>query len=149
MIFIRAQMIGNSGWGLARAATIAIRYATVRRQFADAEATGPEALVENQVINYPSVHMRLLPLLAQAYAFIVRDFDFDCSWTHKCSLPYHLDGGQGHGMSEAGTKILIQYLKMALFYRSTCTQAWPRNWRVAIRPSWPKHMRLVQVLKAT
>lgn len=37
MIFIRAQMIGNLGWSLAKAATISTRYLHIRRQFANPE----------------------------------------------------------------------------------------------------------------
>lgn len=46
-------------------ATIAIRYATVRRQ----GEIGPDGL-EHQTISYPSVHVRLIPLLSRAYVFI-------------------------------------------------------------------------------
>ena len=42
-----------------KAATIAIRYATVRRQ----GSMGPDGL-EKQTISYPSVHFRLLPILS-------------------------------------------------------------------------------------
>lgn len=45
--------------------TIAIRYGTIRRQ----GEVGPDGM-EKQVINYPSVHGRLLPILARAYVFI-------------------------------------------------------------------------------
>lgn len=48
------------------AATIAIRYTTVRRQ----GAKGPDGL-ERQVITYPSVYYRLLPILAHAYVFVI------------------------------------------------------------------------------
>ena len=48
------------------AATIAIRYTTVRRQGSkDSEG------LERQVITYPSVYYRLLPALAHAYVFVV------------------------------------------------------------------------------
>ena len=50
----------------APAVTIAIRYATVRRQ----GSKGPDGL-ERQVITYPSVYYRLLPVLAHAYVFIL------------------------------------------------------------------------------
>ena len=47
------------------AATVAIRYATVRRQ-------GERGLdgLEKQIISYPSVYHRLLPILSRAYMFI-------------------------------------------------------------------------------
>ena len=47
------------------AATVAIRYATVRRQ----GERGPDGL-EKQIISYPSVYYRLLPILSRAYMFI-------------------------------------------------------------------------------
>lgn len=46
-------------------ATVAIRYATVRRQ----GEVGPDGL-ERQTITYPSVHVRLVPLIARAYVFV-------------------------------------------------------------------------------
>jgi hypothetical protein len=46
-------------------ATIAIRYATVRRQ----GEVGPDGL-ERQTITYPSLYVRLIPLIARAYVFI-------------------------------------------------------------------------------
>jgi hypothetical protein len=46
-------------------ATVAIRYATVRRQ----GEIGPDGL-ERQTITYPSVHVRLVPLIARAYVFV-------------------------------------------------------------------------------
>ncbi|KAF5338285.1 hypothetical protein D9757_014912 [Collybiopsis confluens] len=47
------------------AAVIAIRYATVRRQ----GTKGHDGL-EKQVISYPSLHTRLLPILSRAYVYI-------------------------------------------------------------------------------
>ena len=51
---------------LARAVTIAIRYTAIRRQFRDrdGDGTGPEMAV----LDYPTVQIRLLPLLATAFA---------------------------------------------------------------------------------
>lgn len=45
---------------------MAIRYATVRRQ----GNKGPDGL-ERQIITYPSVHHRLLPILSRAYVYIL------------------------------------------------------------------------------
>ncbi|KAF8591665.1 acyl-CoA oxidase [Ramaria rubella] len=64
MVYIRASMISQGAWLTAKAATIAIRYATVRRQ-----GNGPQGK-ETPVITYPSVHHRLLPVLSRAYAWI-------------------------------------------------------------------------------
>lgn len=50
---------------LARAVTISIRYCSIRRQFRDRSSGSDQ---EMAVIDYPSVQIRLLPLLATAYA---------------------------------------------------------------------------------
>ncbi|KAK4053613.1 hypothetical protein OIO90_003852 [Microbotryomycetes sp. JL221] len=72
MVFIRAQMIGNLAWRLAKATTISTRYLHTRRQFADTSLKpGQEGFgVERQVISYPGVYMRVLPQIAKAYVFI-------------------------------------------------------------------------------
>ncbi|GAA97160.1 uncharacterized protein L969DRAFT_84418 [Mixia osmundae IAM 14324] len=69
MVFIRAQMISAVSMSLTKATTIATRYLHVRRQFADPEAKGERAEEELNVIFYPSVYMRLLPLIAKSYVF--------------------------------------------------------------------------------
>ncbi|KAG6812804.1 hypothetical protein H0H93_013675, partial [Arthromyces matolae] len=65
MLYIRANMVTGAGWLMAKAATVAIRYCTVRRQ----GNKGPDGL-ELQTITYPSVYIRLLPILSHAYVFI-------------------------------------------------------------------------------
>ncbi|CAA7261995.1 unnamed protein product [Cyclocybe aegerita] len=65
MLYIRANMVTGGGWLIAKAATVAIRYATVRRQ-GEREQDG----LEKQIISYPSVYYRLLPILSRAYMFI-------------------------------------------------------------------------------
>ncbi|KAK1236046.1 hypothetical protein PQX77_000725 [Marasmius sp. AFHP31] len=65
MLYIRSGMVTAAGWSTAKAATIAIRYASVRRQ----GSKGPDGL-EMPVISYPSLHARLFPILARAYVFI-------------------------------------------------------------------------------
>ncbi|THV04494.1 peroxisomal oxidase [Dendrothele bispora CBS 962.96] len=65
MLYIRSGMVTSAGWLIARAATISIRYATVRRQ----GNKGPDGL-EFQVITYPSLYSRLMPILARAYVYI-------------------------------------------------------------------------------
>ncbi|KAF9456699.1 acyl-CoA dehydrogenase/oxidase C-terminal [Collybia nuda] len=64
MMYIRANMVTGAGWLMAKAATVAIRYASVRRQ---GELT--ENGLERQIIQYPSVYIRLLPILSHAYVF--------------------------------------------------------------------------------
>lgn len=66
MMYIRASMVTGAGWTIAKAITIAIRYATVRRQ-GNPDPRGMEC----QVIQYPSTYYRLLPILSRAYVFIL------------------------------------------------------------------------------
>ncbi|KDN43088.1 acyl-CoA oxidase [Tilletiaria anomala UBC 951] len=70
MVFIRSQMIDRCGWMLSRAITIALRYSHVRRQFRDPSSTD-ENDQERSVLSYPSLNRRLLPLLANSYAYIL------------------------------------------------------------------------------
>jgi hypothetical protein len=73
-------MVTGAGWLLAKgmchlsfialmliktAATVSVRYATVRRQ----GEKGPDGL-ERQTISYSSVYGRLLPIISHAYVFI-------------------------------------------------------------------------------
>jgi len=52
---------------LARATTVSVRYASIRRQFQDRDAKDPNA-PEVSVLDYPTVQIRLLPLLATTFA---------------------------------------------------------------------------------
>ena len=57
---------------MARSATVAIRYCSVRRQFADRDAPQTDdgrQPAETQVINYQLVQARIFPPLVQAFAF--------------------------------------------------------------------------------
>ncbi|KAG6877480.1 hypothetical protein C0993_006948 [Termitomyces sp. T159_Od127] len=65
MLYIRANMIAALGWLMGKAATISIRYSTVRRQ-----GSKNRDGLEQQVITYPSQYIRLLPILSHAYVFI-------------------------------------------------------------------------------
>lgn len=62
----------ESRFVLARAATIAVRYAAIRSQFVDAanpkKLEGTTRVVETPVIDYNMVQYRLFPVIAQAYA---------------------------------------------------------------------------------
>ncbi len=72
LTFIRANIVREARTVLMRAATIAIRYCAVRRQFADRDAPkyGEDGKpIENQVLDYTLVQNRLFPVLAQAFAF--------------------------------------------------------------------------------
>ncbi|GAA5865050.1 hypothetical protein JCM8547_007694 [Rhodosporidiobolus lusitaniae] len=74
MVYIRAGIVAGASLILARSATVAIRYCSVRRQFADKDApsffdTGL-APGETQVINYSLVQARIFPPLVQAFALL-------------------------------------------------------------------------------
>lgn len=63
----RAYLIGNARSVLARAVTIAVRYTLIRRQFGDRDSalTDPP---EEAVLDYTTVQIRVLPLLATTCA---------------------------------------------------------------------------------
>jgi acyl-CoA oxidase len=63
MLFVRADIVKGAGGVLAKAATIATRYAAVRRQTAVKAGE-----LETQVLDYQNVAHTLLPLVASAYA---------------------------------------------------------------------------------
>ncbi|KAL2809081.1 acyl-CoA dehydrogenase/oxidase [Aspergillus granulosus] len=66
LTFMRSKIIQHARLVLARAVTVAVRYTTVRRQFADRD--GPSNGPELPVLDYPTVQIRILPLLATAFA---------------------------------------------------------------------------------
>ncbi|KAF9892105.1 hypothetical protein FE257_002511 [Aspergillus nanangensis] len=65
MTHARKRIILAARLVLARAVTVAVRYCSIRRQFRDKDSTGP---LESAVLDYPTVQIRILPLLATAYA---------------------------------------------------------------------------------
>jgi acyl-CoA oxidase len=67
LTFVRAQIIMHARLILARAVTVAVRYLSIRRQFADRDSKDAKA-PEQAVLNYPTVQIRILPLLATTYA---------------------------------------------------------------------------------
>ncbi|CAO3646632.1 unnamed protein product [Cunninghamella blakesleeana] len=62
----RVAMVVDSGNVSKKALTIAIRYAAVRRQFANSKSGG----VETKLLDYPIHQRRLMPLLAQSFAML-------------------------------------------------------------------------------
>jgi acyl-CoA oxidase len=64
---VRASIIMHARLIIARAVTIAVRYTCVRRQFQDRDSTDKRA-PELSVLDYPTVQIRILPLLATAFA---------------------------------------------------------------------------------
>ena len=67
LTFVRAQIISHARLILARAVTIAVRYTSIRRQFQDRDSKDSKAL-EVSVLDYPTVQIRILPLLATTFA---------------------------------------------------------------------------------
>lgn len=64
---VRATIVMHARLVLARAVTIAIRYTSIRRQFQSRDSPSPSGL-ETSVLDYPTVQIRLLPLLAASFA---------------------------------------------------------------------------------
>ncbi|KAF1353949.1 acyl-CoA dehydrogenase/oxidase C-terminal [Delphinella strobiligena] len=67
LTWVRSTIVLQAGGVLARGVTIATRYAAVRRQFQDRDSMDKSG-GENQVLNYTTVQIRLLTLLATTYA---------------------------------------------------------------------------------
>ncbi|BEI86750.1 hypothetical protein CcaverHIS002_0700960 [Cutaneotrichosporon cavernicola] len=65
MTFLRVGIAADAATTLARAASIAVRYTAVRKQFADDDSKSP---AEVPVLDYTMVQFRLLPLIATSYA---------------------------------------------------------------------------------
>lgn len=65
MTFLRVGIAADAATTLARAVSIAVRYTSVRKQFADEDSKSKD---ETAVLNYSMVQHRLLPLVALSYA---------------------------------------------------------------------------------
>ncbi|KAJ2374775.1 hypothetical protein IW150_002917 [Coemansia sp. RSA 2607] len=68
MVFVRTQIVRGMSQTLAKATTIALRYTSMRRQFAGKSDKPLAKNVESPVLDYGMVQYRLIPLLAQNYA---------------------------------------------------------------------------------
>lgn len=65
LTYVRANIVHQARLVLARAVTVAVRYTAIRRQFQDRDKkNGPEI----SVLDYPTVQIRILPLLATTFA---------------------------------------------------------------------------------
>ncbi|KAH3964189.1 hypothetical protein HBI26_174300 [Parastagonospora nodorum] len=67
LTYVRGQIIMHARLVLARAVTIAVRYCSIRRQFRDRDSKSPQD-DEMKVLDYPTVQIRILPLLATTFA---------------------------------------------------------------------------------
>ncbi|KAI2792798.1 hypothetical protein POX_b02841 [Penicillium oxalicum] len=66
LTYARAKIVRHARLVLARAVTVAVRYTVIRRQFRDRDGSGTEQ--EMSVLDYPTVQIRILPLLATTFA---------------------------------------------------------------------------------
>lgn len=66
LTYVRAKIVRHARLVLARAVTVAVRYTVIRRQFRDRDGSGTEQ--EMSVLDYPTVQIRILPLLATTFA---------------------------------------------------------------------------------
>ena len=66
LTYIRANIVMQARLMLARAITISVRYLCIRRQFRDRDGDGIGD--EVAVLDYPSVQIRILPLVATTFA---------------------------------------------------------------------------------
>lgn len=67
LTFVRGQIIMHARLVLARAVTVAVRYCSIRRQFRDRDSKTAHDK-EMKVLDYPTVQIRILPLLATTFA---------------------------------------------------------------------------------
>ncbi|KAL4812733.1 acyl-CoA dehydrogenase/oxidase C-terminal [Aspergillus spinulosporus] len=67
LTYMRSKIVQHARLVLARAVTVAVRYTAVRRQFKDRD-NASENSAELPVLDYPTVQIRILPLLATAFA---------------------------------------------------------------------------------
>ncbi|OMJ18172.1 Peroxisomal acyl-coenzyme A oxidase 1, partial [Smittium culicis] len=70
MVLNRANIASGLGSQLAKGITIAVRYTSVRRQFGDQNKQ------ETQVLDYPIVQYRVIPILAKTYAMLGMSHEF-------------------------------------------------------------------------
>lgn len=66
MLAVRVGIVTSSTLTLQAASTVAVRYSSIRRQFADTSSVGGKK--EKQVLDYLSQQYRVLPQIAAAYA---------------------------------------------------------------------------------
>ncbi|KAI9259492.1 acyl-CoA dehydrogenase/oxidase C-terminal [Phascolomyces articulosus] len=70
MVWVRANIVLGVRMAIAKAATVAVRYSAVRKQFVDAAnpRKWDNQVIETPVIDYTMQQYRLLPAIASAYA---------------------------------------------------------------------------------
>ncbi|KAJ2602578.1 fatty-acyl coenzyme A oxidase [Coemansia sp. RSA 1721] len=94
----RVSMVSDSANVAKRALTIAVRYASVRRQFSD----GTPNAVETKLLDYPIHQHRLLPLMAQAFAMIFTAREVSANYERLMGVLSELGGdAKGAAVDEA------------------------------------------------
>ncbi|KAI9313438.1 acyl-CoA dehydrogenase/oxidase C-terminal [Dichotomocladium elegans] len=70
MVFVRAHIVLGVRLAMAKAATIAVRYSAIRKQFVDAgnPRKWDNKVIETPVLDYTMQQYRLLPIVAASYA---------------------------------------------------------------------------------
>ena len=88
MTYVRANLVMHARLALARVATVAVRYTAIRHQFRDrdGDGTGPEMAV----LDYPMVQIRVLPLLATAFAL---HYNGHAMWNLYIRTRENVEGG--------------------------------------------------------
>ncbi|KAI7821385.1 acyl-CoA dehydrogenase/oxidase [Gamsiella multidivaricata] len=107
MTAVRTTLINHSALSMARGATIAIRYCAVRRQGNVNVATD----LETQVLDYPAVQYRVLPLLSHAFATI-----FSGYWMNEMYAQYNAN------ISKGDTSLLKDVHVYSSGLKSYCTK---------------------------
>ncbi|KAG0238660.1 Acyl-coenzyme A oxidase (Acyl-CoA oxidase) [Actinomortierella wolfii] len=107
MTAVRSSLINHSALSMARGATIATRYCAVRRQGNVQLSTG----LETQVLDYPSVQYRVLPLISHAFATI-----FSGYWMNEMYAQYSAD------ISKGDTSLLKDVHVYSSGLKSYCTK---------------------------
>ncbi|KAJ2850460.1 fatty-acyl coenzyme A oxidase, partial [Coemansia erecta] len=94
----RVSMVSDSANVAKRALTIAVRYASVRRQFSD----GTPGAAETKLLDYPIHQHRLLPLMAQAFAMIFTAREVSANYERLMGVLGELGGdAKGAAVNEA------------------------------------------------
>ncbi|KAJ1957559.1 hypothetical protein GGI12_004996 [Dipsacomyces acuminosporus] len=80
MVYVRTMIVRNMSQVLAKATTIALRYTSVRRQFAGKSDKPLAKGIESPVLDYGMVQYRLIPLLAKNYAMFATSQAFSAHY---------------------------------------------------------------------
>jgi acyl-CoA oxidase len=94
---------------LARAVTIAVRYTSIRRQFKDRDSNSSSSL-ETAVLDYSTVQIRLLPLLATTFAL-----------HYSGQMMKEVFSSTRHGVEKGDFSGLVELHSMSSGLKSLCT----------------------------